>query len=258
MPLRDRIYRQLDASAWPGDGASAAIKVILGLILLSPLASILQTEPTLGQWAPVFAVLEWTVLVAFSFEYVLRAWVCTRNPRYAGAAERLRYLISFFALVDLLADLPSYIAAGGLDLTWLRSARIFRILKLACLGGFSLAIDTLSAVSRNRRYELLVSIARMTLLIVLAATGIYFVEAAEQPEAFGSMPRAMWWSVATLTTVGYDDVAPVTALSKTLAAVVSLLGIALVAVATGILAASFSEVIQKRGKESREPGDRAG
>jgi voltage-gated potassium channel len=60
--------------------------------------------------------LEWTVLVAFSFEYVLRAWVCTRNPRYAGAAERLRYLISFFALVDLLADLPSYIAAGGLDL----------------------------------------------------------------------------------------------------------------------------------------------
>jgi voltage-gated potassium channel len=143
-------------------------------------------------------------------------------------------------------------------LTWLRSARIFRILKLACLGGFSLAIDTLSAVSRNRRYELLVSIARMTLLIVLAATGIYFVEAAEQPEAFGSMPRAMWWSVATLTTVGYGDVAPVTALSKTLAAVVSLLGIALVAVATGILAASFSEVIQKRGKESREPGDRAG
>jgi voltage-gated potassium channel len=68
----------------------------------------------------------------------------------------------------------------------------------------------------------------------------------------------MWWSVATLTTVGYDDVAPVTALSKTLAAAVSLLGIALVAVPTGILAASFSQVIQKRGKESREPGDRAG
>lgn len=112
-------------------------------------------------------------------------------------------------------------------------------------------------VFRNNRYELFVSIAAMTFLIVLAATGIYFVEADEQPEAFGSIPRAMWWSVATLTTVGYGDVAPVTAWGKTLAAFVSLLGIALVAIPTGILAASFSEVIQKRGKESREPGDKA-
>jgi voltage-gated potassium channel len=74
---------------------------------------------------------------------VLRAWVCTSNPRYSGGAGRLRYLFSFFALIDLAAVLPSLIALGGLNLTWLRSARIFRILKLARLGGFSLAIDTL-------------------------------------------------------------------------------------------------------------------
>jgi hypothetical protein len=140
MPLRDRIYRQLDASAWPGDGASAAIKVILGLILLSPLASILQTEPTLGQWAPVFAVLEWTVLVAFSFEYVLRAWVCTRNPSADG---RLRYLFSFFALIDLAAVLPSRSLRGLPHL-----ARIFRI-----QAGSPRRILSRDRGSRNRRYD---------------------------------------------------------------------------------------------------------
>ena len=96
----------------------------------------------------------------------------------------------------------------------------------------------------------------MVLLIVLAATGIYAAEAGEQPEAFGSIPRAMWWAVATLTTVGYGDVAPISAVGKTLAAFVSLLGIALVAIPTGILAASFSEIVQDR--KERKTGRRTG
>ena len=240
------MHTYLAVEAWPGRYASPVNIIVMILILVSLTADVLRTEERLGHWTPGFEALEIIVLVVFTGEYLLRAWSCVERERYSGVTGRLRYLVSFYALIDLVAILPSYFYMLGVDLTWLRAARLFRILKFARFGAFSVAVETLVDVFQNRRYELLVSLVLMVLLIILSATGIYVAEAGAQPDAFGSIPRAMWWAVATLTTVGYGDVAPISAAGKTLAAFVSLLGIALVAIPTGILAASFSEIVQDR------------
>lgn len=253
MSLRQRVHRQLDVEAWSGRSASPANICIMALILVSVIADVLATEPVVRQEiGTVLDALEWLVLVVFSVEYVLRLWVCTLNPKYACTWGRLRYVLSFYALLDLAAVLPSFFAIYGANFTWLRSARLFRLLKFARFGAFSLAFDTILEVFRSRAYELIVSAGVMIVLILLAATGVYLVESTQQPEAFGSIPRSLWWSVATLTTVGYGDVAPITPLGKTFAAIVSLSGIALVAIPTGILAASFGEVLDRRKAKTRK------
>ena len=101
----------------------------------------------------------------------------------------------------------------------------------------------------NRRHELLISIMLATVIMIFSSSILYLVEGAAQPEHFGSIPRAMWWSIATLTTVGYGDAYPITALGKIFAAITAIAGIGLIAMPTGILAASFSEAIKKETKE---------
>lgn len=247
-------HRQLDVRAWPRAGVSPVNAIVIALIILGLTADVIATEQSfVDAWPMTFETVQNTVLAAFTLEYLLRLWSCGEDPKFAGFVGRLRYVVTPFALIDLVAILPGYLAWLGLSMTWLRSLRLLRIVKFARFGAFSLALDTLIDVARNRAYELVVSVALMVALILASAAGIYIVEGDAQPEAFGSIPRSMWWAVATLTTVGYGDVTPESPLGRTLAAFVSLSGIALVAVPTGILAASFSEVVQRRKDRSRDP-----
>ena len=123
--LRRRVHTYLAVEAWPGRFASPINIAVMLLILVSLTADILETEEALRHWGPAFAAIELVVLVVFTAEYVLRAWSCVERERYSGAVGRLRYLVSFYALIDLLAILPSYVAVLGIDLTWLRTARLF-------------------------------------------------------------------------------------------------------------------------------------
>ena len=125
-----------------------------------------------------------------------------------------------------------------------RLIRLFRLASLLRFGEFSNALRALSTAIVERRYDLAVTGALAGVLVLGGATALYWAEGAQQPEAFGSIPRAMWWSIITLTTVGYGDVSPVTTLGKFLAAIVALGGIGLVAMPTGIVAAAFSDAMQ--------------
>ena len=186
-------------------------------------------------------------VAVFTVEYGLRLWTCTENPRWRGAGPlvaRLRYAATPMAICDLLAVLPFYLAMlVAIDLRFLRVFRLLRILKLT---RFSPAAETLAAVVNNERRALFSALVLMLTLLTIASSLMYLVEKDIQPEAFGSIPAAMWWGMATLTTVGYGDVTPMTPLGKLLGAGIAILGVGMFALPAGILASGYAQEIKKR------------
>ena len=219
----------------------------MALILAATAVAILESEPTvLNGRERLFLALEIVFTAIFAIEYVARLWVAGENPKYSGALGRLHYAVTPAAVIDLLALAPLFLGILGSESFLLRLFRLLRILRVARLGRFSNAFEAISTAVRSRRYELLMSVGLATLLLLVSSTMLYLIEGDHQPETFGSIPRSMWWSIATLTTVGYGDVYPVTALGKLFAGVTAITGIGLIAMPTGILAAAFSEALQKR------------
>jgi voltage-gated potassium channel len=148
--------------------------------------------------------------------------------------------------VDLLAILPTLLMWGGVDLRVLRVLRLTRMLRLAKLGRYSKAVQTLGQVVRLKREELILSLVLMLFMLVVASSLMFMVESQQQPEAFSSIPATMWWTVMTLTTVGYGDVFPITTAGKLLASGIAVLGIGLFALPAGLVASAFVEL---RGRQ---------
>ncbi|WP_286876485.1 ion transporter [Marinimicrobium sp. UBA4509] len=250
-PWRAWLYRQLEPGAWPDQGLSPANRWICALITVAVLVALLETEPAIRVGRePWFVAFEWVVGAIFLLEYLIRAWVAVEGARYAHPVwGRLRYLGSFAAVVDLLAILPLFLGLVGMEALFMRLIRVLRILRLARLGRFSKALRELGHAVRLRQFELYVSFGLAFLVLLTSSIMLYLLEGGVQPEAFGSVLRSMWWSVATLTTVGYGDVYPVTGLGRFFAALTALSGIGIIAMPTGIMAAAFSEAMQKNRRE---------
>ena len=241
------LYRQLDPLVWDAPGLSAVNWVIVTTIALSVIVAILESEPSLSESnEALFRGLEWSFGLIFGFEYVARLAVAGLNPRYGpGWRGVWRYVRSPVALLDLVALSPMIFAPIGMEAYMTRLVRLARVLRFARLGRFSTALISLREAVAARRYELLASLFIAMMLLVFTSTLLYMAEGARQPEAFGSIPRAMWWSIVTLTTVGYGDVYPLTPLGKIFAGATALVGIGLIAMPTGILAAAFSDAVQR-------------
>lgn len=255
--LKRLIYEQLAVEAWTRAGLSPVNRFIVAVILLSVFAAVLQTEPTLnGPYSGVFAVLDHGFLSIFIVEYVLRVWTKGCHPDFTGIRGRLRYMVTWPALVDLAAILPFLVGAVGSEAYLLRIMRLLRIAALMRLGRFSRALKTLAHAIAERRFELFIAFGVAGMTVFVAAVFVYFAESGAQPEAFGSIPRALWWGVATITTVGYGDVSPVTPLGKIFAALFMLGGIAVIALPAGIFAAALSDLLQERRRESRARRER--
>ncbi|WP_292257933.1 ion transporter [Marinospirillum sp.] len=248
--MKRYLYRQLEPAAWMEKGLSPANKVIFFLILLASLTAILETEITIREANPsIFVWLEAAFVLVFSVEYLARLYAAGENPLYAGFTGRVRYIFSFWALIDLLAILPFFIGLIVYNNAFLlRLIKIARLLRLSRLGRFSQAWSALAEALSNRMYELILSGVFAGMLLLFSAACLYAVEAEHQPETFGSVLRALWWSIATLTTVGYGDVTPVTALGKFFAGITAVAGIGIIAMPTGILAAAFSAAFQGQSK----------
>ncbi|WP_306028843.1 ion transporter [Stappia sp. MMSF_3263] len=248
-PLRHHLYCYLEPTVWPGKGLSPVNKVLAVLIALATAAAILESEPViLTGRESVFFIVEAVFTVLFAIEYLLRLWVAGENARYSGIAGRLRYMATPAAIMDFLAILPLLLTTFGTEAFLLRLFRLTRILRVARLGRFSRAFEAISQALHSRRFELMMSAGIAGMLLLFSSTVLYLVEGAIQPETFGSIPRTMWWSIATLTTVGYGDVYPKTALGQFFAGLTAVTGIGLIAMPTGILAAAFSDAIQARRK----------
>lgn len=218
--------------------------------MLNSIALILETGDPIYQAAPAaFQTLETFSVCIFSLEYVLRVWTCTASPAYqAPFWGRLRYLKTPLAILDLLAVLPFYLSYES-DLRSLRIVRLLRFLQIAKLGRYSTALQTIGRVLLAKRAELFILIGLLFLLLLGAASVMYVAENEAQPDQFSSIPATMGWAIATLTTVGYGDIYPITGLGKMIASVIAVLGIGLFALPAGILGAAFLEEFQSQKSE---------
>lgn len=251
MTLRRRVYCQLFAEAQPDGRLTLTNKIVVTVILVSVLLAIIGTEQqVIAENRTVLRWAEFGFGIFFLIEYVARLWAAAEQPGEASdTAKRARWARSFFALVDLtvvIAALVPFLVTGAPVLRLLRLLRLAALLKF---GRFSQALRELGRAIVERRYDLFVTGALAIVLLLGGATALHWAEGSVQPEAFGSIPRAMWWSIITLTTVGYGDVSPITPLGKVLAAIVALGGIGLVAMPTGIIAAAFSDAMQRHREE---------
>ena len=243
---------QIVETARDGDHVSRIFDIfILSLIFLNIVAVIIETvEPVRAAAPAFFQWLEYVSIAIFSVEYIVRLWASTTKRQYSRPVlGRIRYAVTPMMLIDLLAIAPFFVAMAG-DFRAIRVLRLFRLFRVIKVARYSKAVRTLGNVLYAKREELVVTVFVLIVLLVLASSLIYHVENKAQPEAFGSIPHAMWWTIITLTTVGYGDVQPITPLGKLFASVIAILGIGLFAIPTGILGGGFVEEMQKKKSAS--------
>lgn len=248
MNIRKRTWEIVEA-AKAGDTASRVFDIsILSLIFLNVLAVIVGSVNSIQvRWGVLLGVFEVLSVVVFTVEYVARLWSCTVDPRFSGPIRgRIRLAFRAMSIIDLLAILPFYLPFCGADLRALRVLRLLRILRVAKVARYYASLDLIKHVFQSRKEELVLTSALMGSLLIVSSSVLYYCENAVQPDAFSSIPATMWWSVATLTTVGYGDMYPVTVLGKFCASVIAILGIGMFALPTGIIGAGFVEAIQKK------------
>jgi len=244
---RQRVYEILDVQ--PDDRGIEKVvnRVLLALIVGNVAAVILETVQSVqAEYGLAFEAFERVSVAVFTAEYLLRVWCCTVDPRYAHPVwGRLRFALSFMALVDLVSILPSIVPGGALDLRFVRSLRLARLARTLKIARHSRALQTLGRVLRAKREDLVITVIAGGVLLICASGLVYFAERDAQPQQFSSIPAAMWWGAVTLTTVGYGDIFPVTPLGKVIDGVIALLGIGLFALPAGILAAGFTEELSR-------------
>ena len=249
--VKRRTYELLESNVGDTRLDRVVDRFIMALIVLNVGAVLVETvEEISAPLSHYFRAFEIFSVVVFTAEYLLRLWSCTSDPRYAGRLRgRLRYATSPMALVDLLAIMPFYLEFFAVDLRFVRSLRLFRLFRAFKLARYSASMRTLGNVLRSKREELLVTLFVVLIMLVFASSAMYYAEHDAQPDKFASIPGSMWWGVATLTTVGYGDVFPITPVGKVLGAMIAVLGVGLFALPTGILASGFAEEIQRTKKK---------
>jgi voltage-gated potassium channel len=241
----------------PGDRVGRLFSfLLLTLIATNVLACVLETDQDIRAQAPrFFVVFEWVSVAVFSVEYVLRLWSCTADPRFQERWGRLRWSVTPMALVDLVAIAPSliqFLLPGAIDLRFLRVLRLMRLFRLLRFGRLGYAFSTLARVIHTRRVELGVTLAFVMVATIIAAGAIYLVEHGQADTGFSSIPRAMWWAVVTITTVGYGDMVPQTALGHVIGGIVAFVGICALALPVGILSSGFIEELSRQQAEAKK------
>jgi voltage-gated potassium channel len=283
LSVKHSIYLTLEKEGYQNDWAKRINTFLVALIFANVIAVIMHSVKGIeSEYREVFDSFEVFSVMVFGLEYLLRVWVCTENPKYQGGfLGRLSYMTSGSALIDFFAILPFFLAifsdqiTGAIAfmeemngnahsfaekdshetyiatlrfITLLRYARLLRIFKLR---RYSHAIDTLIYVIKDKKEELVIIFFTILLLLILSSSIMYLIENKQQPETFSSIPATMWWGIATLTTVGYGDMYPITPLGKFFGAIVAVLGIAMFAIPAGLISSGFTRMLQKQRKTQR-------
>ncbi|WP_180174672.1 ion transporter [Acinetobacter sp. YH01022] len=226
---------------------SRTINYFLILLILGNAAAILleSVNYVYQSYAAFFDFFEYFSISIFSLEYLLRFWsVAEENPFYSAWKNRLNWVKSGAAIIDLFAILPAYINFWvPIDLRFLRILRLMRLLKLT---RYFVSLQILLRVIEREKGSFQAVLFILSIMIVMAAACIYVVESKAQPEVFTSIPASMWWAVVTLTTVGYGDVTPITPLGRFLGAIITILGVGLAALPAGILATGLTYELEQR------------
>ncbi|MBK6265765.1 ion transporter [Marivirga sp. S37H4] len=252
--IKTKIYRAVEKGSHGRRMNVVFDYIIMSLILLSVISIILESVPEInskfGYQLRIFNIFS---IVVFSIEYLMRLYVSDlTHPSTTRFKSYLKFMFSLQGLIDLMALIPFYLPMLiKIDLRFLRVLRLTRFLRVLKVNRYNNSLNLIGAVIKEKKPELLVT-GFVTFLVLLFASFImYYVEGEKQPEAFPNILATFWWAIATLTTVGYGDVYPVTGWGKFISGIIAILGIGIVALPTGLISAGFMDKIGKT-KQSNE------
>lgn len=225
---------------------------MLFLISLNVIAFVMETvKPVHQVFGIYFEAFETVSILIFTMEYVARLWSITLHEKYAHPIYgRLRYIFTPIMFIDLLAFLPAYLPLLYTDFRVIRALRLFRLFRLLKLWRYSASLRLLIKIIMNKKEDLQVIFFTIFILLIISSSLMYMIECENQPEKFASIPETMWWAVSALTTVGYGDIYPKTAIGKILGSFIALLGIGLFALPAGIISAGFMQEVDQNNRKN--------
>jgi len=239
--MKQTVFEILEGTSRHQKISNAFTAFIMSIVVLSCIAIVIETvEPLNDRFFDVLKLFEYFSIMVFTIEYALRVWSCTKSPKYRRPFYgRIRFMLSPMALIDLLAILPFYLTFVVADLRFIRALRLLRIFRIFKIARYSKALMTFGRILASKKEELVITAVLGLILIFFSSSFMYFIEHDAQPEAFASIPHAMWWAVVTLTTVGYGDIYPITMPGKLLGGFIAIVGIGMFALPAGILGSAF-------------------
>ena len=250
--VRSRTFELLNPATF-GDQTSRLWDQFFSLLILFNVVAVTleSVEALHEKYDRIFHYFELFSILIFTVEYSLRVWVAPlkyENGVTASYIARMKYVFSVNGIIDFLSIIPFYLQfmLPGLDLRILRTLRLLRILKLST---YNSALSDLIEAIREERRSFIAAGYIFVVMFIIASSLIYFAEHQNHPTHFNSIPDSMYWALITLTTVGYGDVTPVTALGKLISVISAMGGVIVVALLTGIIASSFSLQMERRKAE---------
>ena len=233
--------------------------LLITLILLNVVAIILDSfEEIASQYGDFLLTFEAVSVAIFSVEYILRIYTAKlKYPEKSEVGAIIKFTTSTLGIIDLLAILPFYIPLIlPFDLRFLRMFRITRLLSVLKLNRYSKALSMIGSVLREKRSDLILTLVVTVVFLLISSTIMYYLENDAQPEKFPNILQAFWWSIVTLTTVGYGDVVPITDLGKVLSGFLAILGVALVAIPTAIISSGYINEIKEQQQEEKKEDEK--
>lgn len=252
--FKARVHTILDEPQ-RGDRTALLVQSILAMaIVVNTLAIILFTVQSIDlEYHLLFSPLIGICFTIFTIEYTLRIWSCTSSQDFRGMiTDRVRYALHFYQIIDLISIIPFLFPFFfPRHLTLLRTLRILSIFKLGRYSRFSQSLNLLKRVLFSKREIFVIMLFILIFLVLFSSTIVYLIEKPVQPDKFSSIPAAMWWSMMTITTVGYGDIIPITPLGKIIGSIMTFTGVLVLALPPAILATGFIEERDK-GPEQKQ------
>jgi voltage-gated potassium channel len=255
MTFRRRVYLTLDPTEKGGFAERIFEILLIAIILLNILAIILSSVKEIDQkYDAYFRDFEIFSLVFFTVEYIGRIYSIVEKPEYRDPIKgRLRFMATPLALVDLFSFLPFYLTFLPVDLRFLRIFRLMALFRMFKIARYLHALNIFKRVLVERKEQLVLSFLFILFVLVIISFVMFYVENAAQPDKFSSIPATMWWGIATLTTVGYGDLVPITSVGKFLGGIFAIAGVGLLALPAGILSSGFFELLHV-DRDKKEKG----
>jgi voltage-gated potassium channel len=248
MTLRRRLYLTLEPTEKGGLTERIFELVLIVIITLNILAIVLDSVQSIrDEYAELFQQFELFSLIFYTVEYILRIYSIVENPKYADPVKgRLKFAGTPLAIVDLLAFLPFYLVFLPMDLRFLRIFRLMALFRVFKIARYLHALSIFKRVIYDRKEQLVLSFIFILFVLVIISFIMFYAENEAQPDKFTSIPATMWWGIATITTVGYGDMVPITPLGKFLGGIFAISGVGLLALPAGILSSGFFELLHNQ------------
>jgi voltage-gated potassium channel len=253
MTLRRRLYLTLDPTERGGTAERIFEIVLVSTIILNIVSIVVDSVGFIHeQYQPALEYFEIFTVVFFTLEYVARVYSIVEDPKFSHPVKgRLKYIFTPLALVDLMAFLPFYIAMS-IDLRFLRIFRLMALFRIFKIVRYLHALNLFKRVLKDRKEQLVLSFFFILFVLVIISFVMYYAEHEAQPDKFSSIPATMWWGIATLTTVGYGDLVPITPLGKFLGGMFAIAGVGLLALPAGILSSGFFEMMHNTNGKKKD------